>query len=270
MYVGETTNIKKRFEDEIRAARHCFHNMTKKKNGTKQNFTYAEKTLARVGWSAFILLPIFNLGTLRPDKGKNIRLTYEKTLIKKLQPSMNTKANKNKTQSTRHNKRKRPLLRFRRISKAPVPLNITSYEITDLKTKDKEITTTLHLSLISLRENRYYRIARKTKGEHLTDWSEVRKNFGNIELFKEHTTLKGAIPSIRSHEKHSFIINYTKQNYAHNNFENLVKSLARHKYANQNLLKKASPDYLLGYGQESFNYQKEKKGHLLSNTSGNT
>ena len=42
------------------------------------------------------------------------------------------------------------------------------------------------------------------------------------------------------------LIQFTKKDYTHNNFESFLTNLALHKYTESNLLKKASPDFLLG------------------------
>ena len=240
-YVGETNNLQRRFQSEIRRAREC-KLAWERKNGKKQ-FTLGERIMAKIGWEKFLCIPLKNLGKVNPACGKKLRLRLENIYISKLNPSMNSKGKKRSG-----NKRNfRPLIKFRKNSakkeKTSNNIHLATYHITNLTRFETQTTNALDLAFAKLRDNNLYFVKRTNKGTDLTNWKALNNHYGTSNTYKNNT-LSDIILPIKNKKITKFYIKIS-----HNNdillTDDFFDRLVRHKYHKQKILKKADPINLL-------------------------
>ena len=249
MYVGETQDMKKRFEDELRRGRECSTSYGRNNKKKLRDFTYAEKTMARIGWEKFIFIPIKNLGTLKHN-AKQIRLRFERLYINKINPSMNTRSTSypHEKLQVKKSKRRRPLMKFRNKTEQKhrglKNLEATTYRITNL-TKFETITTNiLDLTLKTLKEGHYYSIQRIKKGATLTNWKIVENDYGGNQVSGAGIYLYNYITAMKKNKIKRLNIKVTHKT-ALTNTENFFERISKHKYHKQRTLKRMDSKALL-------------------------
>ena len=90
-YIGESKNIKGRFQSELNdAKKKGWYPEKRKFNNDSKNNHFMTNCMAKIGWEKWIFLPI---KILQENTGKIIRIRFEKSLIQHLQPKMNRKYN---------------------------------------------------------------------------------------------------------------------------------------------------------------------------------
>ena len=249
MYVGETQDLKKRFEDEIRKGRECSTTYSRKNRKKLHNFTHAEKTMARIGWEKFIFVPVKNLGHIKHN-AKQIRLRFERLYINKINPSMNTRATQNPQEKfqTRKSKRRRPLMKFRNKGeqkhKGLKNLTATTYRVTNLTKFETATTNVLDLTLKTLKEGHYYTIQTIKKGITLTNWKILENDYGENKVSGAGIYLQNYIAAMRKNKIKRINIKISHQT-ALANAQNFFERIAKHKYHKQRTLKKLDSKALL-------------------------